>query len=110
MPAYTVNAAMLTSLTAELVIAYVASNKIPAIEIPDLVENIYCALQRIAEDSKEKSSFFLHALDSAGPEERRARRHSLSLSPTEATNNIAGSTKFTRRNRQRKAPGRRRRC
>ena len=110
MPAYAVSPAMLATLTSELVAVYVSSNKLPAIDVPVLVENVYRALQKIAEDSEGKLNFSPRKPDSTISVERHTRRRSLSHNPIKAMTDIPWPTKNVRRNRQRRSPGRRRRC
>jgi hypothetical protein len=109
MPAHTANPAMLATLTAELVVAYVSSNKIPADAIPGLIESVYRFLQKIGEDSEGKRKFSLRAPATARSPKWRAGRGWLPRNPTEAMNGIVLPTEIARHYRQRKAPGRRRR-
>src|SRR6185437_16502750 len=72
MPVYAVSPAMLATLTSELVTVYVSSNKISAIDVPHLVENVYRALQKIAEDSEGMLRLSFGTPDSTTSGERRA--------------------------------------
>jgi hypothetical protein len=110
MPADTVSPAMLAALTTELVTVYISSNKMSATDVPDLIESVYRALQNIAEDSEGKLKLTLRILDSTISGGSHAGSGSLSHDPIETVSETIWRTKGVRRNRQRRTPGRYRRC